>query len=167
MRILVQVVEFLAGPLAKRQLVEWFDVMVLPVVDHPRLGGAGVHIRVDHERVVRERLEVRRRRTRVVEAFRVAHRPAIRLEVDDVDEIPRAQRPLRIRQVALARTPDMTLAPGHHVIPLRIDLAAARIGQNRHQALAGHGRRDVDATCLAERGSEVHQVHEVRDGAPR
>ena len=61
----------------------------------------------------------------------------------------------------------MTLAPGHHVIPLRIDLAAARIGQNRHQALAGHGRRDVDATCLAERGSEVHQVHEVRDDASR
>ena len=65
------------------------------VLDEPRLGRAGIEIAVGDEGVVLERLEIRC--TVGGDVVRVAHRPAIRREVDNIQKVRRAESALRIR----------------------------------------------------------------------
>ena len=88
-------VQFLARAFAKGVIVVPLPFLVVAPLNEPRLSRAGIEVTLGDEGVLLERLEFWR--TVLRDVVRVAHRPAIRREVDDVQIVPGAKRTLRIR----------------------------------------------------------------------
>ena len=100
-------------------------------------------------------------RARIVQPARIAHRPAVRGEVPDVEEVVRADGAVRIGQVPVARGRHVPLPAGDRVRALWTDLPGAVGAEDIHQAACGHVRRLLHARHLQERRRDVHDVHHV------
>ena len=160
-RIVAHVVELLRRPLAEAERKEVADAGGRSVLDHPRLGGTGVEVRVGYARVVLQRRARRRLRGRIVHSAGIADRPTVRGEIPDVEEIRRADGAMRIGQIPVPRGRHVPLPAGDHEGAFRADLPGAVGAEDVHQAASRHGRRPLHARRLQEGRREVHEVHHV------
>ena len=137
------------------------------MVHHPRLRRRTVHVGVGYPGILAQLLVRRRHGGGVVQAARVAHRPAVRLEVADVQVAAGADGALRVREIAGARLRHMAFPAEHDVVARRVHLPGSGRLQHRQQAARRHVRQALDPRRVQERGSQVHQVDEVVHGPPR